>query len=392
MAAIDTLNAFCEHGFFEREGEGDRAGALSGLRFALKDAFDVADVPTGAGSPEWLETHPIPTRSAPIVETLLGAGARLVGKTKMDELAWSLIGENAHYGTPINVNAPGRVPGGSSSGSAAVVAAKVVDFSIGSDTGGSVRLPASFCGIYGIRPTHNRVPISGGVPLAPSYDTVGWFARDPQILFDVGKVLLPGFQPPRPPKHVVVARDLVAAAGEQAAEALRSQIDKLAERVGSVRQVDVAGDDLGQWVEAFRLIQSHEVWTVHGDWIASANPRLGPGVRERFTAAAALDPEQVKAARALRVRIRNRMYALVADGGILVFPTAPGVAPLRNLPDEELQSFRVRALGLLCPAGHSGLPHISMPLGAIDGLPVGLSVVADQYRDEDLLRLATEVA
>ncbi len=142
MPVIDTLNAICEHGFFEREGSA--TGALAGLRFALKDAFDVAGVPTGAGSPEWLATHPVPARSAAVVETLLAAGARLVGKTRMDELAWSLIGENAHYGTPVNIAAPGRVPGGSSSGSAAVVAAGLVDFTIGSDTGGSVRLPASF--------------------------------------------------------------------------------------------------------------------------------------------------------------------------------------------------------------------------------------------------------
>ena len=389
MPVIDTLNAFCEHGFVEREGR--PAGTLSGLTFALKDAFDLAGVPTGAGSPEWLETHPVPSRSAPIVDALLGAGARLVGKTKMDELAWSLIGENAHYGTPVNVAAPGHVPGGSSSGSAAVVAAKVVDFSIGSDTGGSVRLPASFCGIYGIRPTHNRVPIAGGVPLAPSYDTVGWFARDPKVLFKVGEVLLPDFRSPQPPKHVVVASDLLAAAGPQAANAVQPQIEKLAQQIGRVKHVEVVGDELVQWVEAFRLVQSDEVWAVHGGWIASANPKLGPGVRARFAAASQLDPDEVKAARALRVRIRTRMRELVADGGVLVFPTAPGVAPLRNLPDEDLQEFRLKALALLCPAGHAGRPQISMPLGAVDGLPIGLSVVADQHCDEDLLQLAIEM-
>jgi amidase len=390
VASTDTLNVFCEHGFIEREGSA--TGSLAGLQFAMKDVFDVAGVPTGNGSPEWLATHPVPSRSAPLVELLLGAGARLVGKTKMDEMAWSIVGENAHYGTPVNVAAPGRVPGGSSSGSAAAVAAKLADFSIGSDTGGSVRLPASFCGVYGIRPTHNRVPATGGVPLAPSYDTVGWFARDPAILQKVGQVLLPGLQAPQPPKHVFVARDLCAAAGEQATEALHAQIDRLGQRVMSVKHVDVAGEEgLGQWVEAFRLIQSHEVWTVHGDWVRRANPKFGPGVRERFAAAAALDAEQVKAAMAFRQRIRDRMDGLVADGAILVFPTVPGVAPLRNSSDQALQSFRLNAMRLLCPAGHAGLPQISMPLGSIDGMPVGLSVIADHYRDEDLLQLATEM-
>lgn len=389
MPVIDTLNAFCEHGLVEREG--GRTGALAGLRFALKDAFDLAGVPTGAGSPEWLGTHPVPTRSAPIVDALLGAGAHLVGKTKMDELAWSLIGENAHYGTPVNVAAPGRVPGGSSSGSAAVVAAKVVDFSIGSDTGGSVRLPASFCGIYGIRPTHDRIPIAGGVPLAPSYDTVGWFARDPRILLRVGEVLLPGLQPPRAPKQVVIARDFLKAAGQQAADALHGQIETLAARAGSVRHVDAAGADLDEWVEAFRVIQAREIWTVHGEWVTRTKPKLGPGILQRFADAAALNESQVEAARLVRARVRSRMRELVADGAVLVFPTAPGVAPLLNLSGDQLQDFRVRALGLLCPAGHAGLPHISMPLGTIDGLPIGLSVIADQYRDEDLLRLATEL-
>jgi len=389
VPAIDTLNAFCEHGLVERKGS--LAGALAGLRFALKDAFDLEGVPTGAGSPEWLATHPVPTRSAPIVEWLLAAGADLIGKTRMDELAWSLIGENAHYGTPVNVAAPGRVPGGSSSGSAAVVAGKLVDFSIGSDTGGSVRLPASFCGIYGIRPTHNRIPLTGGVPLAPSYDSVGWFARDPDILRRVGEVLLPNLQPAQPPKQVVVARDFLAAAGQPAAEALQGPIERLSGRFGSVREVEIAGGDLAAWVEAFRVVQAREAWTVHGDWVARTNPKLGPGVRERFLDAAALTADQVEAARTVRARVRSRMYELVSDGAVLVFPTVPGPAPLRNLPAAELQDFRMKAIGLLCPAGHAGLPQISMPLGTIEGLPIGLSVIADQYRDEDLLRLAAEI-
>ena len=130
---------------------------------------------------------------------LLDAGARIVGKTHTDEMTYSLNGENAHYGTPVNVNAPGRIPGGSSSGSAAAVAAGLVDFALGSDTGGSVRAPASFCGIYGLRPTHGRISLEGACALAASFDTVGWFARDPALLERVGRVLLRDDAPASPP-------------------------------------------------------------------------------------------------------------------------------------------------------------------------------------------------
>ncbi len=176
MTSSDPLGAFVVHGAIDLQLRAD--GPLAGLTFAVKDFFDAAGLPTGAGSPECLATHEVPAASAPVVDRLLDAGARLVGRTMTDELAWSLNGENFHYGTPVNPSAPGRIPGGSSSGSAVAVAGGLVDFSVGSDTGGSVRLPASYCGIIGMRPTHGRIPIEGAVPLAPSYDTVGWFARD----------------------------------------------------------------------------------------------------------------------------------------------------------------------------------------------------------------------
>ncbi len=153
-------------------------GPLSGLTFAVKDFIDVAGCRTGGGNPDWLAGHPVAARSAAVVETLLGAGARLVGKTNMDELAFSLEGANAHYGTPVNPVCPDRLPGGSSSGSAVAVAAGLVDFALGTDTGGSVRVPASFTGIFGFRPTHGRVSTVGVAPFSPSYDTIGWLARD----------------------------------------------------------------------------------------------------------------------------------------------------------------------------------------------------------------------
>ncbi|OYX11870.1 MAG: amidase, partial [Rhizobiales bacterium 32-66-8] len=328
MPVTDTLNAFVAHGLIEREPTGE--GLLSGRTFAVKDFFDVAGVPTAAGSPDWLASHPVPTRSASLVDALLAAGARLVGKTHTDELAWSLNGENFHYGTPTNPAAPGRIPGGSSSGSAAATAGGLVDFAIGSDTGGSIRLPASYCGIIGLRPTHGRIAIDGAVPLAPSYDSVGWFARDPELFAQVGAVLFGGLKPAPRPTRLLVAQDLFEAAGPQVAAALKGGMDALSDLIGGAEPVSLAHGALPAWRNAFRLIQSSEAWAAHGAWADQVKPNFGPGVRERFAAAAALDPAEVAEAKALRESIRARMDALLGADTLILLPTAAGIAPLRD--------------------------------------------------------------
>lgn len=386
MPLTDTLNAFVAHGLFERAPTGD--GPLSGSTFAVKDFFDVSGAPTAAGSPDWLASHPVPEKSASAVDKLLAAGARLVGKTHTDELAWSLNGENHHYGTPTNPAAPGRIPGGSSSGSAAATAGGLVDFAIGSDTGGSVRLPASYCGVIGLRPTHARIAIDGAVPLAPSYDTVGWFARDPALFATVGSVLFGGLADAPSPGRLLVAGDLFDAAGEAVGAALAPALRLATERLGAAEDVVVAEGRLAEWRNAFRLIQSEEAWAAHGTWIERVKPDFGPGVRERFAAAARLDAGEVAAARQVRAEARRRMDAILGEDTILVLPTAAGIAPLRNTPGEELEAFRARSLELLCPAGHAGVPQISLPLGTLDDCPVGLSFIAPRGKDEMLLSVA----
>ncbi len=386
MPVIDTLDAFVAHGHFERAPTA--AGPLSGRTFAVKDFFDVAGVPTAAGSPDWLATHPVPQKSAPVVDMLLAAGATLVGKTHTDELAWSLNGENHHYGTPVNPNAPGRIPGGSSSGSAAATAGGLVDFAIGSDTGGSVRLPASYCGLIGLRPTHGRISIDGAVPLASSFDTVGWFARDPDLFAEVAAVLFGGLNAVAPPKRVMLAQDLFEAAGPEVTAALAPAVAQVERLYGPLEPVSVAEGALGAWRNAFRLIQSDEAWKAHGAWVEQTKPSFGPGVKERFEAAAHLDPAEVAEAYALREAVRTRMTTLLAPGTLLIAPTAPGIAPVRNTPTAELEAFRARALELLCPAGHAGLPQISLPLGTLEGCPLGLSAIAPRGQDEMLLAFA----
>lgn len=389
MPINDTLNAFVEHGHIEQPPT--QQGPLSGTTFALKDLFDLAGVPTGAGNPQWLATHPVPTKSSPIVDRLLGAGATLVGKTHTDEIAWSLNGENVHYGTPTNPAAPGRIPGGSSSGSAAATAGTLVDFAIGSDTGGSVRLPASYCGIYGIRTTHGRVSLDSSVPLAPSYDVAGWFARSPQLMQQVGQVLLDGVRAPRKPSRLLIARDLFAAVDENVRNLLQPSVDRLKAIVGASEDVDVAGDARDAWRNAFRVLQSEEAWAAHGAWISSAKPTFGPGVKERFAAAAVLDPAEIAAAKVLRKEIVAKVSALLAGDAILVLPTAPGIAPLLQTPEAVINVFRARAIELLCVSGHAGTPQMSLPVAQLDGCPIGLSIMAARDCDEDLLALAVEL-
>jgi len=385
----DNLGAFCRHTYVAAKGAG--AGPLANLIFGVKDIYDVAGCRTGFGSPEWLATHDPATRTAPSVQVLLDAGADLAGKTHTDELTYSLMGENAHYGTPININAPGRVPGGSSSGSAAAVAGRLVDFAVGSDTGGSVRAPASFCGIYGIRPTHARVSLDGACPLAPTFDTCGWFARDPELLERVGRVLLGDTSRERPGK-LLIADDAFKIAGDVVTGALGAALERVSSLIGKPAGVTVAGEGLSQWFRVFRMLQGAEIWAGHGDWVTRVKPKLGPGVKERIEWTSTIRPAEVDTAREERETIARRMNALLAGNAILVLPTVPGIAPVKNRSQEELNEFRNRAMTLLCVAGLARLPQVSLPLASLDGCPLGLSLVAARGKDTMLLSLARELA
>ncbi len=227
----DPVGAFRRENHVALEGRG--AGPLAGLTFAAKDVFHVAGQRTGFGSPEWLATHEPATRTAKAVQRLLDAGARMVGKTHSDEMAYSLTGENVHYGTPLNSRAPDRIPGGSSNGSVAAVAAGLVDFAIGTDCGGSVRLPASYCGILGMRPTVDRVPLDGVIPFGPPFDVVGWFARDAAVLEGVGRVLMADESTPPPARRLLRAADAFALVDGAVADALAPAIERAAEHVGA---------------------------------------------------------------------------------------------------------------------------------------------------------------
>lgn len=364
-------------------------GPLDGLSFAVKDLIDVAGKVTGGGNPDWLRTHEPAPRSAPVVDRLLEAGANLLGKTITDELAFSLEGVNAHYGTPLNPACPDRIPGGSSSGSASAVAAGLVDFALGTDTGGSVRVPASFCGLYGFRPTHNAIPLDGVLPFAPSYDTVGWFARDADTLARVGDVLLPEARP-APITKLVVVRDAFAIADEAVADALRGVCVAL----GATQEVSVFDGAEADWFEAYRILQGTENWRELGPWITATQPRFGEAIAPRFAGAAEITAEDVAKWQPLRDAIRARLRAELSGGVAWLIPTAPSIALRKDAPGAGAQigPFYGRALTLTSIAGHAGLPQVNLPVATVDGCPVGLSLVAGAGQDRALLDAARRLS
>jgi amidase len=356
------------------------SGLLDGLTFAVKDLIDIAGTPTGAGNPDWHRAQPDAARSAPVVDALLAAGARLVGKTITDELAFSLEGVNEHYGTPVNPACPDRIPGGSSSGSGVAVAAGLADFALGTDTGGSVRVPASFVGVFGFRPTHDAIPLAGVVPFAPSYDTVGWFAADAAMLARVGDVVLPPAAR-APIKRFLLARDAFALADPEVSALLLEYCEKL----GIADAITLFDGDEEQWLECYRILQGAEIWHQLGPWIRSAQPRFGAAITPRFADAATIAPADISRYQPVRRQIASRVRDLLDDGVGLLLPTAPCAALRIDAAGDEIADFYRRALVLTSIAGHAGVPQISLPVGRVGGCPVGLSILAAQGQDRALL-------
>jgi amidase len=369
------------------------SGPLAGLSVAVKDIFDVAGYPTGCGNPIKRAESPVHTTSAPIVQRVLDAGAAFIGKTHTDELAFSLNGQNMHTGTPVNQRAPGRIPGGSSSGSAAAMAAGICDFAIGSDTGGSVRAPASYCGLFGIRPSHGRLPLECIMALAPSFDVPGYFADDAAVFARVAAVFLGPDE-----KHFSLSRlmqatdafDRLMGVGE--AQALAPAEERVKSQFDGVEEVTVAPDGLDGWYWAFRHLQAVEAWAVHGAWIEAHDPDMTPGVRERFEYGKTVSLEDVARAKAARQVVRERLDGLVGEDGVLMLPSVPSIAPLCDIGGEALQVFRERALAILCISGLSGLPQVSLPLATFDGCPLGLSLIGPRGSDRALVDLGALIA
>jgi amidase len=368
-------------------------GPLAGLTFGVKDLFHVAGYPTSGGQPLLLALLGVQQRTAPTVQRLLDAGARFAGKTVTDELAYSMNGQNAHFGSPVNGAAPDRISGGSSSGSASAVSNGLCDFALGTDTGGSVRAPASHCGLVGLRPTHGRVSLQDTLDLSPSLDTCGWFARDVPTFARVADVLLGDDAQPLPDSvRLLAPEDLWALPTGPALAALQPARARIEQALGPARPTEVVLESLDAMYWNFRYVQGWEAWQTDGGFIRRFAPPLGPGVAERFAWCREVTDAQVSKARAFREQFRRKLADVLGRDGVLVLPTMPDIAPLAAESDAALEDYRNRAIQLLCAAGLSGFPQLSLPLARRDGVPLGLSLLGPAGSDRSLVRLAERIA
>lgn len=369
---------------------GAPSGILSGTTFVVKDFFDVEGFVTGAGSPDWQKTHEPAVSTAPVVSTLLNAGARLKGKSCSDELAFSLDGINPYFGTPLNPQLPDRIPGGSSSGSASSVSCGFVDFAVGTDTAGSIRVPASYCGIYGFRPTYGAVNIEGAIPLGQSFDTVGWFARSPELLYTIGQVLLPSNSSGGITAASVV-RNMFNLIPADIGQHLLWASDSVFEHVKRLPDLEISGYTLDACASIFGVIRSCEAWRNFGPWIEEHHPDVSPTVVARLIEGQTISADEEQMARRIKKELEEYFDSLIATHGVLLIPTTWAMPPLRNAGADELLDNRKKNLRLTALAVASGLPQVSIPIEVAPGVKLGLSIIAGRNQDLDLLSLVRDL-
>ncbi|HTI01929.1 MAG TPA: amidase [Acidisoma sp.] len=367
-------------------------GPLLGRGFAAKDLFDVAGLVTGCGNPDWAASHPPAVAHADAVQGLLDAGASLVGRTITDEISLGLLGRNQFHGTPINPRAPERLPGGSSSGSAAAVAGGLADLALGTDSGGSVRVPSSFCGLFGMRPSHGRISVRGLMTQSPSFDTVGLFARDPAVLQTAYDLLLDDKPVGGTVDGVLIAWDAFAISDEAVQEALAPALLTLRARLPA-EEITLSAEGLPRWAERQRRLQQAEFGRTFRDWIDAFNPRFSFEVGRSLALAALVAEEDLSDEHAFRAEVRAEITGRLAGRRLLCLPTTPILPPARGIPLSAMAEAGRRITELTSVAGLTGLPQISLPLGQTpEGIPVGLSLIGWPGADEVLLRMARELA
>lgn len=371
---------------------GAAEGPLAGRRVAVKDLLAVAGHPVGLGSPAYLaEQAPEPVHAA-AVQALLDAGASLAGIAQTDEFAYSIAGRNSHYGTPPNGASPERIPGGSSSGPASAVALGQAEIGLGTDTAGSVRVPASYQGLWGLRPTHGAVSDAGLRPLAPSFDTPGWLTRDAATLRLAAEATLPeSLQRSVETTRVLVAPSLLAVADPALREQFAAVLARLADAGLLAAPEEVVLPAPAELLPVFRTVQQAEAWASDGAWVSAHWDSLGADIRTRFELAAEVGPEQAAAGRAALAAMRDRLDAALG-GALLLLPSTPGPAPLLTAGGEELESVRAATLGTTAVAGILGAPALSVPLLGGPGAPVGLCLVGPGHSDLALIELGASLA
>ncbi|WNJ97358.1 amidase [Vibrio ruber] len=369
-------------------------GALSGLSFVFKDLFDVAGYNTGAGNPAWLESHASAKATSPIIETLLSAGATCRGRVQTDELAYSLNGQNIHYGTPENPAAPGCIPGGSSSGSAVAVAQGDVDFSIGTDTGGSVRIPASYCGLFGLRPTLGKFDLTHCFELAKSFDTAGIFARELSVLTSVYCELstetVPDAVDPIPTLYLdrFMAQHLSEDRYQRVHDRCRWAGIALEEK-DFITQSEWTLDGLSL---LFRSIQGYEIIQKHGRWLTEHEDSLDPAILERVKWARTVADTTYQQGKLRQKAFRTWLYAQLDEhGGVWLLPTTPAGPPSLDISPQAMADYRTELMGLTAIAGLSGFPQLHLPFQGMTDGPCGMSLLGLPNEEGRLLAIAARL-
>ena len=388
-SAKDPFKAFLPYPPLEHS---HRDGPLGAYRFCVKDLFDAKGYPTGCGQPHVLARSGIKARNAAMVQDLIDQGARLIGKTHMVEMAYALTGRNVHFGTPINPMAPDRLPGGSSSGSAAAVAGRLADIGLSTDTLGSIRVPGSYCGLHGLRPSHGALSLEGASPLAPSLDTGGWLTRDGATLMLLTDLFLNACKQPLPsPLQFRVPLQLTQSLEPEVRSAFGECLKVIEANIAPVETLTLPEEDIIASMETIRIIQAYEAWDAHGAMILDLKPQLGPGIADRFDFASKVTRKDYLLA-CERRDVLSARHSPLLDTHVLILPSAPGPAPLRRAPDAELEGHRTALIRQLSFASLLGVPEITLPLLKPDGLPVGVSLIGRRGSDQALARLGARIS
>lgn len=370
---------------------GAASGPLRGESVAVKDLFEVAGFAVGAGNPAYLaESRPAAT-TAPAAASLLAAGADVLGIAQTDEFAYSIAGRNSHYGAPVNVASPGSIPGGSSSGPASAVASGQASIGLGTDTAGSIRVPASYQGLWGLRATHGAIDTSGLLPLAPSFDAVGWLIRSPGVLLRAAAASLDDSRQVHIPAEVAIAPATQAEISAGVRDAFSTSVERLVEARRFPPPDRVQLPDLTEAAALFRTMQAAEAWQVHGDWVLRHPGCLGPEIAARFAYAASVTTDQHRGAIAGLERIRASLDAALA-GRALLLPSTATTAPRLDADAELIDNVRTSTLRLTCLAGIGGYPALSVPALRVDGIPAGLCLLGPRFSDLALIKSGQRIA
>lgn len=360
-----------------------KSGELSNTRFVVKDLFAIKGVKNSAGNPDWLANHPAALKTASSVNKCLNEGAEFSGLSLTDELAYSLEGNNPHVGIIENPVAPGCYTGGSSTGSAALVASKHADIGLGTDTGGSIRVPASFCGLYGFRPSINTIDKDGLIPLAPDFDTVGLFTRSAHLLQVAGNLLLNQLATEKSAQFTrgIILTDFFALVDSKEQSASKTALENIQHFYNSTEKLSIPPNLVNDLAEIFRILQGRNAWLTHRAWLET-EPKISPKLKTRFAMAKAISDDEVQAAKKSQGLLKDFLDKAINPDATLIMPTTPITAPVIG---QYTETLRKKTLQFTALAGLAGWPQCHLPLNQSHNKPSGLSLIKRQYDDRSLL-------